>query len=190
MLSLILSLSLLGGGALSGAPERPSAAPDFEIYRAIPLASIAGGFIGDFFPLGAPDGVRDALILMDHGGTILVTDLSLFEVDTANAVVKIRVAGGEDKPTVFRTVYVDREGRTHEVVTDCRKYSTFKRCAEQHGAALAALEAIFPPGDIIIDFNEINPRFQEEGEEFERNHPGSGEVVILPGLIIRLLNMR
>jgi hypothetical protein len=182
MLSLILSLALL-----SGAP--PPLSADYEIYRSIPLSDISGGMIGDFFPHGAPDGVQDALILMNHGGTILVTDMDLFEIDTANMELKLQVAADDDKPAVFRTVYVDREGRTHEVVTDCRRYATFKACAKAHGEALEALEAIFPRGDHIIDFNEINPRYQDEGEEIVRNS-GTGGVVILPGLIIQMLDTR
>ena len=177
MLSLILASTLL----LSGAPPPSGAAPpSAEIYRVIPLENILGGMIGDFFPLGAPDGVRDALILMDHGGTILVTDFSLFEIDTANAELKISLAAGEEKPAVIRTVYMDRNGFTHEIVTDCKRYSTFERCAAAHGELLAVMDKLFPIKDTLIGFNEINPRHRS----------GSGGVVILPGLIIEMLRLR
>lgn len=169
MLSLILASTLL----LAAEPP-----PSAELYRIIPLEDIRGGMIGDFLPLGAPDGVRDALILMDHGGTILVTNLALFEIDTVNLELRLSVAGGDDKPVVFRTVYVDAKGRTHEVVTDCRKYSTYLRCAEQHGLALEALESVFPIRETLIQFNEINLRFKDEEPS---RLPGR---IILPGLVI------
>ena len=184
----MLSSLILASALLSGAPEPPSALPSgvalpsAELYRIIPQEDNRGGMIGDFFPLGAPDGVRDAVILMDHGGTILVTNLALFDIDTVNLELRLRVAADEDKPVVFRTVYVDAAGRTHEVVTDCRKYSTYVRCAEQHGLALEALESIFPPGDMLIQFNETNPRFQHD-------EPSRlPERIILPGLVITVSN--
>lgn len=162
----------LAAALLAGAPAPPSA----EIFRVIPLEDIRDALVGDYFPLGAPDGRMDAILLMHHGGTLALTSISLMEIDTANMELKIQVAADDDKPGVFRTVYVDIDGRTHEVVTDCKRFSTFKACAKSHAAMLAAIEELFPRRTGTIDFNEENPRYPDM--------QGSGAVLI-PNLLIQ-----
>ena len=140
-------LAMLLTAALMVAP------PEVEgtTYQTINFSDVLVVTVGDFLPIGSPDGKTDMFVMLEGGECLLIQSMTGVTLDATSATLKIST-GDDDKPTVFKTEYIDQEDRTHSIVTDCARYSRIIGCANAHAEAIKAFESIFPRRSVIKDF--------------------------------------
>lgn len=124
MIALLLSFCLF---LASPAPE--------PMVKAVPLDSITSIAVS---PLGVVLLLSDTSAVICESYTLSASGAS---VVPGGAVTTISAPYA---PTKFTTRYIDTGNRQQEIVTDCNGLDV-RDCAARHRAAVAAMEAAFPP---------------------------------------------
>lgn len=149
-----------------------AAAAPVEHVERISSADVMYFHIGDIIP----NGQQELFIIRSNGDTLLVEFDGLRLVgDTLEAVLYL-----DENPTIFRSSYEDASGLTHEIVTNCGRFTQndagAQKCAAEHARAIAAMLKLFPK----VPNRETDVDFEEIEKDRDIDNGGDGGVVILP----------
>lgn len=128
-------LSILMTAALFAAP--PPTEMEFE------FTEIRSAFVGDFLPIGTPDG-RSEVFLILKSGDVLLASFDSITLSSESVTFSQDYDRGEENDNVRLTMEWDHHGSTVRVVTDCARY-TMSKCVKIHANAVNLMQQAFPP---------------------------------------------
>lgn len=131
--------------ALTTIAPAPQQEPRNPFDDALHIATIDTAEVVSFDTLGDECLIRTKGDWFMVGRDWVTLEGSKLTISRIGGGVVILPLGEDATDTVYTTEYQTQAGHVQRVVTDCRRFTSLRSCADKHAEAVRLMQIVFPP---------------------------------------------